>query len=57
LTFSGLLGALDRVIDLLAVHHNIGGRLDAQLDGVPLDAEDFDDDPAVDDNALIRLSG
>src|SRR5713226_1320825 len=47
----GLLAPLDDLVDFLAMHRQFGRGLDAQFDGVLIDAQDFDGDPPVDHDA------
>ena len=41
----------------LRCHGQFGRGLDAKFDGVLIDAEDFDGDPPIDDDAFIKFAG
>ena len=52
-----LVALLDFLVDLLAMDGNFRGRIDANLDKVPLGADDLYDDPAVDHDVFVGLAG
>lgn len=51
-----LFVALNQVVNLLAMHGKFDWRLNAELDGIALDAEDFHNDATVDDDAFIQFA-
>ena len=51
-----LLGPLNDIMDLLAMNRQFGRRLDPQFDGVLVDAQDFDGDAAIDDDAFVKFA-
>lgn len=52
-----LIAALDLVVNLLTMHRNRLGRLDAKFYRVALDAYNFDPNISRDHNALACFSG
>jgi hypothetical protein len=51
------VGLLDLVVHLLAMDGDIRGSFDADLHEVSIEADDLDDDAAVDDHAFARFAG
>ncbi|MEY2410075.1 MAG: hypothetical protein QOF48_2745 [Verrucomicrobiota bacterium] len=51
-----LFAALDGIVNFLPVHRQFRRRLDAQFNGVAIDAQDFHDDVTVNDDALVYLA-
>ena len=51
-----LLGLLNHIVNLLPMDREFGRSLDAQLDSVLVDAQDFDDDSSIDDDAFIDFA-
>ena len=51
-----LFRALDDIVNFLPMDREFGWGLDAQFDGVLVDAQDFDDDPSIDDDAFIEFA-
>ena len=54
---SGLLGSLDGIVNLLAMHWKFGWRLDADFDRIFVDAQNLDDNPPVDNDAFVDFAG
>ena len=51
-----LFSSLDDFVNLFPVDREFSGGLDAQFNGVPVDAQDFDDDPSIDHDAFIEFA-
>ena len=49
-------GALNSELNFFAIHYHLLRRIDAELYDVPVDAKDFYDDIAIDNDALFNLS-
>ena len=52
-----LFAPLNDIMNLLPMHRQFDRRLDPQFDRVLINAQDFDGDASIDDDAFVEFAG